>query len=396
MLTASYGKEPFDLRLTVLRMVRRLPWILGITLAGTLLFGGGYYVKNVLMNREEAYTVTSTYKVGYVDEPTKSGDYYINEMTWNTFVHSEEFLDAVFGHLQEETIRYDSVLVQTSAELADMIEAKLDSDVHVPSTVVTTRSQNWTELLAAAVERTMAEEFVRSNDQVEEIRVIDPAGTAAKVEPDVRPVRALLLSAVLSCFFAVVLFLLKELGDDCIWLPATLNRRYGLPFLGTVNSPEWKNNASYLFCGKQEIAVCAADERIDPMEAAAICRDADADHAEPEHGDSGRGISGRKDAGPDLRKEWIPIPAPLLCPEACERMRRAEGVLLVVRAGAHSGKPLEYVLEYLATQDIKVTAALLWDADEWLIRTYYRLPGDSRQENAEKGISGKRKDKAGE
>ena len=32
---------------------------------------------------------------------------------------------------------------------------------------------------------------------------------------------------------------------------------------------------------------------------------------------------------------------------------------------------LQYVMEYLLTQEISVTAALLWDADEWLIRMYY-------------------------
>ena len=53
---------------------------------------------------------------------------------------------------------------------------------------------------------------------------------------------------------------------------------------------------------------------------------------------------------------------------------RADGVILVVKAGLHAGKPLEYILEYFAAQDIQVSAALLWDADEALIRSYYLLP----------------------
>ena len=48
MLDAYYGKEPFDLRLTALRLLRNLNKILLWTAVGTLLFGGGYYVKNVL------------------------------------------------------------------------------------------------------------------------------------------------------------------------------------------------------------------------------------------------------------------------------------------------------------------------------------------------------------
>ena len=59
-------------------------------------------------------------------------------------------------------------------------------------------------------------------------------------------------------------------------------------------------------------------------------------------------------------------------------MREADGVLLAVNAGRHSGRKLERVLEFFATQEIPVTAALLWEADEKLIRAYYSLP-DARE-----------------
>lgn len=44
-MEVSYGKEPFDLRLMCLRLCRNLWKILAVTVVGTLLFGGGYYVK---------------------------------------------------------------------------------------------------------------------------------------------------------------------------------------------------------------------------------------------------------------------------------------------------------------------------------------------------------------
>ena len=40
-----------------------------------------------------------------------------------------------------------------------------------------------------------------------------------------------------------------------------------------------------------------------------------------------------------------------------------------------AGKKLEYLLEFMRAQGIEVTAALLWEADEWLIGSYYFLPG---------------------
>lgn len=336
--------EPFDLRLTVLRMLRKLHIIVMVTVLGTLVFGGGYYVKNVLLNREINYSATSTYKVSYTDEAVGFG-YYINTMTWETYVHTQEFLDAVWNHLQENA-GSEVPFASSADELAALFVAKLDSDVHVPSTVVTTSQPEWTMQLAQAVEETMIADFVADNEQVAAIKVIDPAAEPEEILPDARPVRAFVLSAVLSCFFVVIALLLKELGDDGIWLPATLRRRYGLVPVGTLNSPELKANLQHLFGDKQAVAICTADDSVSPVDVAEALQ----------------------------AKNWTAIPAPLLCPEACGKMSEADGILLVVKAGEHTGKSLEYVLEYLKTQDIQVTAALLWDADEWLIRTYYRLP----------------------
>lgn len=338
-----WEKEPFDLRLTVLRLIRNMHIIIGVTLLGTLLFGGGYYVKNVLLNQNTTYETTSTYKVTYVEEPSKAGDYYINEMTWNTYVDSGEFQDAVRGYLAESEINH--------TELSEMINARLDSDVHVPTTVIITESEEETLLLAHAVEQVMVQDFVQSNEQVAAIEVITPAVSASKVVPDVRPVRALVLSAILSCFFTVVFVLLKEIADAAIWLPSALRKRYGLKVLGTVNSPDILANFEFVFahCGK--IALCAVDTETDPVEVIRVLKE--------------------KEIVASNHVEWIPVPAPMLCPESSQILREADGVLLVVKAGKYAEKTVEYIMEYLQTQEIKVTAALLWDADEWLIRMYY-------------------------
>ena len=68
-MEVSYGKEPFDLRLMCLRLCRNLWKILAVTVVGTLLFGGGYYVKNVLLQPDPGYAASSTYKVEYKENP---------------------------------------------------------------------------------------------------------------------------------------------------------------------------------------------------------------------------------------------------------------------------------------------------------------------------------------
>ncbi|MCM1326815.1 MAG: hypothetical protein NC094_08215 [Bacteroidales bacterium] len=349
MWEGCYGREPFDLRLTVLRLIRNLHKIIFVTLAGALLFGGGYYVKNVLLRGAPEYAVTSVYKLVYTDEPSKSGDYYINEMSWNTYVHSTDFLDAVWKHLEEATITYDSVYVTSREQLASMIEVKVASDIHIPSTIVTAYSPGWCVLVAQAVEKTMVSEFVQSNREISDIHVMTPAEDAVLVEPDVRPVRAFILSGILSAFFAVAVFLLRELSVDSIWLPATLRMRYGLVPVGTIKSRELESNLEYRFRGKKRVAVYAVDEKTDPVKVV----------------EKLPGIA-----------EWMAVPKSQAGsePQASSEsqiLRSADACLLVVRAGSHAGKPLECLLEYFAAQDISVTAALLWEADEALLAAYY-------------------------
>lgn len=343
MWEGSYGKEPFDLRLTVLRMVRQLPVIAGVTLAGTLMFGGGYWLKNVL-GAKELYCAESTYHVEYaVGEEKDVGTVYINEMSWNTYLDSGEFLNAV----QERT---DTGM--TNDELAEALSAVLASDLRVPSTKVTTGNSNLSVQIAQAVEQVMTEVFPEETKEVVSIRVIDTAMDAPPVKADVRPVRAFTLAAVLSCFFAIIILLLKELGDDNILLPATLSRRYGLKVAGTLESTALKENIRYCFEKKNKVAVCPVQQELNPVKLLEELK--------------GRCPEEVKESG-----EWLAVPSPVLCPESSRMLREADGILLAVKAGKHAGKQLEYTMEYLEQQDCKVTAAILCDADEWLIRHYY-------------------------
>lgn len=346
MWEGSYALEPFDLRLTVIRMVCNLKWIIGFTLLGTLVFGGGYYVKNVLFGEPPKYETTITCKLEYTNPPVQSGDYYINEMTWNTYVDSEEFLKMVDS--AEPFAYMDVTLDMWAGDAAEAISASVASDIHVPSFKVSMTSAEKTELLAGVVQWVLTGPFAESVPEIASMKVID-VSEPELVYPDVRPVRAVILSALLSCFFVVVFLLLREIGADSIWLPATLRKRYGLQALGTIYSSEFNENICYLFKNKKRIAVCAVEESVNPQEV----------------------IKSLQEKQQKLEKEWFAVPTPLLSPEVAETMRQADGVLLVVEAGLHTGKPLEYVLEFMEVQKISVTTVLLWNADEALIKAYY-------------------------
>lgn len=349
MWETEYAMEPFDLRLTILRMWRNIGYILLFSLIGTLIFGGGYYVKNVILGEKPGYEMTITCKIEYTDPPTKSGDYYINEMTWNTYLHSDEFINMLD---RKEPFAYMDVTLDMWAAKAggvrNALSAAVASDIHVPSITVNLESEDKVRTLCSVVQGVLVNDFAESIPEVARIQIIDVSEPEI-VRPDVRPLRAFVLSALLSCFFVTVFFLIREIGADSIWLPATLRRRYGLKTLGTIRSVEFKENAGKLFKGIDKIALCASDKRTNLHEVTKFLQE-------------------------NIHIDCMEIPYLLSEPEKVKDMYQAQGILLVVESGLHAGKPLEYLLEFLETQELAVTGALLWNADETLIRCYYFLP----------------------
>ncbi len=342
------GKEPADERLLALLFLKKLPVLLLIICLGTAAFGGGYYLKAVVFGDPVTYESTSYFQIHYT-VPLSESEYIVIDYTWNIYIHSDRVTEGVLLRLKEAGLEL------TKEELIARTEAKMESDLSVLTLVSSSEDPDEATAIELALEQEMAENFRGINDGVEELELIDSAKLSEK-EPDVRPVRAFVLAALLMTLFTFVIWGMAEISADSIYLPKTLRRRYGLPGIGREEPEVLAAHLEYLFRGKERVALVPATEDIDPVqvkeELAGLV--------------SGSGLTGER---------LIPMPAPLLCEEAAETMRGMDGILLVVPAGRHSGKPLERVLEFLEVQEIPVTAAVLWDEDERLVRNYYRIGG---------------------
>lgn len=354
MWKGSYRNESFDLKLAILRLLLNLHWIVLVTVLGTVLFGGGYYVKNVLLRTEKNYMAEADYMVEYIDSDWYNNGKYINHMTWNTWVNSKEFTDNMERHLEEQEQNADILAEENKVVLT----VRVDSDLRVPTIMVTSAVPEVCLAVSKAIETTMVEDFAAGMpEDIASIRVIDPADEVAEVIPDVRPLRAFILSAILSFFFAVTVFLLREWGSDSIWLMSTLYTRYGLEVLDTFEDISFVAGNLFYYKDKKRMAVCSVDNGIDTTEVSEYMYEMD-----------------KKVTGDDtMENRWIPTPALLLCGEVCETLREADGILLVVKPGMHEGKKLEYVLRYLKQQKCEITCAILWGADEKLSKLYYGL-----------------------
>ena len=359
MPECHYEKEPLDLRLILLRVWKQKWLIAAVTLLGTLIFGGGYYLKNIVIPPTQ-YAAMSLYQVEYKMDPISHLEYtYINSDTWRRWMSTQEFLDILYGNLEgTDEARIDRETMKS------YLSAELLTDLRMPDTIVTTPDPQLSLRLAAAVEESMVD-FAGIQQGIESISVVDPAVDTV-VSNDARPLNACILSAGVSFLLILALVLLVEISADSIWLPATISKRFGVKVLGTAEAKTLGENVRYLLQGKDRVGVLAVEENTDIAGVVRLLKAAEGKIVEVEAVEA-------KNAGSAAapHRQWIPLPSVELCPEVCETIRSLDGLVLSVNAGRGQSKRLEEMLAYLKTQDCAVDAVFLAEADESLIRQYY-------------------------
>lgn len=316
MWQCAYGKEPFDLRLFVLQSIRRWKWVLLGTIAGMILIGGGYYLKNVTFGGRIPYEVTNKFYIEYAVDPATGDRYsYFEAYTWDDWMKSDLVVPQMLEKLSVD---------MSAEEFVTYYDATLPADLRIPYFTVTHPDAD----IAVEISTVLAEamiEFGQSQLQIDSIEWMDMVGPELQLR-DIRTARAIVLGAVAG--FLVSLFGMAFAGivDEKIYVPETFVYRYDISMLGYVDeegcvSPEVAGNLSRLFGELHEIG------EINAADAEALS-------------------------------------------DAAETLRAMDGNLLLVPAGKVPGKTVEFLLNQCKTQDIRITAALLVDADGCLINQY--------------------------
>lgn len=356
MKECAYGREPVNAKLMFLLFLKKTGVFLSAAAIGALLVGGYYFVTEILMGEGVTYSATSTYYVQYGTDPQTGNEYtYINGVTWDsTWVKSDAFLQDVQTFIREENNSELSV-----ESLKRYISADLPSDLRMPVTTVKTEEEELTMLVAGAVEKAMMQLGANPDyREIEEISVVISAKKAEITLIDDRTVSAVILGALLGLFTAVVIWCIRYFMDDSVYVPDTFETRYGIPMLGTLESPYLAENFKYLFAGKKSIALLGTDSDGDMTEIKNRLSELLQDVMAGEDG-----------------VQLIPMPGAEQCPEVFGAIRQLDGLLLCVEAGARDGKRTEELLATFEKQDITVDAALLIHEDEALQRVYYLRKG---------------------
>ena len=337
MWECDYGREPMDFKLFWLRLYQKLGILcLGILIGG-LLVGGGYFVKHLLFAPQPEYEVEAeTYLEYILREGEPIGWVAFTAPAWEAIIRSQEFMEDISSQLNGAL---------TIEELQEAVYEVEIPDARIIKTTVITADPELSLAISRALQTAIAN-FGDKQREIESVRRISDPDQAKRVLVDDRTFRAALFGMILGCCVTLFGICLSLTLDDTVRIPETFEKRYKLPMLGTFDGKETGSNLQYLFKDKKRIAVTGM-EGIPVKEAASALQ-----KLLPE--------------GTEL--SLLPVDM-----EESEKFRTFDGLILTVGAGVHSGKSIEHRIAFLQKQGVTVTAALLWEPEEKLLKRYYGL-----------------------
>ncbi|MBO5292278.1 MAG: hypothetical protein J6B10_03740 [Lachnospiraceae bacterium] len=343
MAQEEWMQEGMDLRLTLLLLLRKIGYIIMGGILGAVLAGGFYLVRHVVYAPAREYEAVSRYYIDFtVDENGDRAYDYYNAATWNDVAASDPILDYTMSLLPEG---YDKEMVKNA------VFCEQPSDYRIITTTVTTHDAKQTSAIQKATEQSILH-FGDEMEEFERISVIMSSDTEL-VALNLHTVKVFVLGGIAGVLFVIVILVFGVILDTSVYVESTFERRYGYPVLGVAFQKggfsgmeflekERKENLSYLGSGRQ-VVVPLWDRETEKVAKIA-------------------GQIGHESSAGLLEH-----------PELCEKLRKADGVILAVQSGKDIGKQIDKVISLLLKQECKITGAILYDTDKKLYRSYYRF-----------------------
>lgn len=344
MWECNFAGETMDYKLFWLRFIKKIWTILVTTVLGALLVGGPYYLINVVGGEGPSYKVVSEYYLDYGEDSAGNAHTYFNYYTWSEVVDTDEFIGILREELPEEMFAsFDTLRAYT--------DATVESDARYLTTTVVTEHPDKTIEIARAMERAVLT-FTEKQKEFNLAKVVTMPEMAEKTYPDVRPLRAVVLGAVLGLFTGLLYVCIKIVADSSVFLPNTLEKRYRIKALGCKSFSESKNNICYSVKDAKRIGIFGIGDVNSPMseEAVAFIKEVLKEEADI------------CTFAEDVLSEKFDF----------NKLRECDKAIFLVKAGDRNGKKIERAVEQIRRQDVQLAGAFLFGEDVKLIKQYYR------------------------
>lgn len=368
MYETGYAREPINYRLFFLNILKKI-WIFPLAaIAGAVIVGGIYCLVNFGIKDGYRYQARTIYYVTYAtDAEGVEYDYY-NYYTWQELIHTDYFteglLKALGGKLSKDEIIRDTF-------------ATVESDVRYLYTKSSAGNVDDAIMLEKEVQKLMLA-FPDSRKEIESIVIVDEPGVDDTQDISLIFVkRAVIFGAVIGLIAAAIFSIFYACVDTSVYLPSTLEQRYKIPALGAASMKEFEANCEKYLSDKKKVGFIEVDETPGKIKAVYAGGEEEVSldiRSMKKLIRQAAGGSTPRDSVPgDFEKVGLANPVSDEAEkDVYTKIRECDGLVIIVRAGAHNGKRVERLIEQLSRQDIAPTAFMLSEEDEWLVKAYYR------------------------
>ena len=366
MWETKYAREPIDYRLFFLKLLKKI-WIFPLAaVVGAVVVGVVYCLVNFGIKDGYKYRARTIYYVTYADDASGNEYDYYNYFTWQEVIHSDYFTEGL-SKAMGGSLSKDEIIANTLATV--------ESDVRYLYTKSTAGSVDEAIRLEKEVEKLMLA-FPDGKKEFESIVIVDEPG-----EDDTEDVslifvkRAVIFGAVIGLIAAVIISIFYACVDTSVYLPSTLEKRYGIPALGALSMKEFEANVREFLGDKKKVAVIKADTTPEKIKQVYSGEEGDVslDIRSMKKLISHNGEDSLIDAlsGDFEKVVFEDIFSDKTEENVYSKIKECDAAVIIAKAGAHNGKKIERIIEQLARQEIKPAAFALAGEDEWLIRSYY-------------------------
>ncbi len=344
MWECKFAEETMDYKLFWLRFAKKIWLIAAAVVLGALIVGVPYYLLNITYGEGPSYKIVSEYYLDYAEDSSGATYEYFNYYTWSEIADTDEFISILRDELPDE-------MFASVDTLRTYTDATVESDTRYLTTTVQTEHPDKTVTIARAMENSILK-FSDVQKELNSVKVVTSPMEAEKTYPDVRPLRAFILGAIIGLFVGLIGVCVWIICDSSIFLPNTIEKRYKVRALGCTSFTETKNNICYALENAKNV-VCVGEQGLNKTEAE------DAVEYIKECKNTDCRIDMMEEAVTSENFDF-------------ETLRKADAVILMIKAGAKNGKKVERAIEQMRRQDVVISGAFLFDEDKKLIKHYYR------------------------
>ena len=328
VIRMKYGNEGMDCKKFLLLFLGKIRVVILAAIMGAVLGGGIYFFLHVVINSNREYQAESKLRLDFAQDETGEVYQAYNGYTWNDLMSTDSILNATMSYLPDDYTK-EEVIAATSAQIL--------SDIRILTITITTSSAERTNEILKATDLSLVEMGAREKEflDIEILKETEPRMLAA----DPRLLQAVVLGFLLGLSAVLLGLAIYYVLDDKIYVPGDLKSVTDLPFAGFSYGvyaetdrekkmleqfqKDLEHNYNYLM---EKYGTIATLEIVEDFE---------------------------------------------IVQQEMEKLRGADGVLLVIPYGRMDRTTCGYRIEQLALQECRLAGILIRNADMRFMKWYY-------------------------